>query len=287
MTLIVQHSNVDARLGPLQKHLSIGRIHHLHHVNWGTEGDCNFGLLLTVWDRLLGTFQETPSRPITAADLGVDEMPNFPKGYVEQFFLPIFYKPGAGEPERYRKPAADEPERPRRKPAASSTPRSRHPRPPSSRGWPGIQLSGCRTPAHHDPGNKCRDDVASAETKRAAVKRPFRIPVIGVARRYVFIDEKNSPLVLVERSLSIRNSMRVHGAHRVEDAAQHVDLLELILGNQQVLLAGAGARHVDRREHALVGDLAVENDFRVAGALELFEDHLVHARAGVDRARWR
>ena len=45
MTLIVQHSNVDARLGPLQGHLSIGRIHHLHHVNWGTEGDCNFGLL--------------------------------------------------------------------------------------------------------------------------------------------------------------------------------------------------------------------------------------------------
>ena len=58
VTLIVQHSNVDARLGPLQGHLSIGRIHHLHHVNWGTEGDCNFGLLLTVWDKLLGTYQD-------------------------------------------------------------------------------------------------------------------------------------------------------------------------------------------------------------------------------------
>jgi sterol desaturase/sphingolipid hydroxylase (fatty acid hydroxylase superfamily) len=107
MTLIVQHSNVDARLGPLQKHLSIGRIHHLHHVNWGTEGDCNFGLLLTVWDRMLGTFQETPSRPITAADLGVDELPNFPKSYWDQLFLPIHYKPGAGEPERYRKAVAN------------------------------------------------------------------------------------------------------------------------------------------------------------------------------------
>jgi sterol desaturase/sphingolipid hydroxylase (fatty acid hydroxylase superfamily) len=109
MTLIVQHSNVDARLGPLQKHLSIGRIHHLHHVNWGTEGDCNFGLLLTVWDRLLGTFQEMPSRPITAGDLGVDEVPNFPKGYVEQLLFPIFYKPGEGEPERYRKAPAPAP----------------------------------------------------------------------------------------------------------------------------------------------------------------------------------
>jgi sterol desaturase/sphingolipid hydroxylase (fatty acid hydroxylase superfamily) len=109
ITLIVQHSNVDARLGPLQKHFSIGRIHHLHHVNWGTEGDCNFGLLLTIWDRLLGTFHEKPPREITAKDLGVDEVPNFPKGYVEQFLFPLHYKPGQGEPERYRKPAEPAP----------------------------------------------------------------------------------------------------------------------------------------------------------------------------------
>jgi sterol desaturase/sphingolipid hydroxylase (fatty acid hydroxylase superfamily) len=102
ITLIVQHSNVDARLGPLQKHFSIGRVHHLHHVNWGTEGDCNFGLLLTIWDRLLGTFHEKPPRPITAADLGVDEVPNFPKSYIEQVLFPLFYKPGQGEPERYK-----------------------------------------------------------------------------------------------------------------------------------------------------------------------------------------
>ena len=46
ITLIVQHSNVDTRLGPLAGYLAIGRVHHLHHVNWGTEGDCNFGLFL-------------------------------------------------------------------------------------------------------------------------------------------------------------------------------------------------------------------------------------------------
>jgi sterol desaturase/sphingolipid hydroxylase (fatty acid hydroxylase superfamily) len=106
VTLIVQHSNVDARLGPLTKHLSIGRIHHMHHVNWGTEGDCNFGLFLTLWDRVFGTFNETPSRKITAADMGVDELPNFPKGYIEQLIFPLYYKPGAGEPERYAKKAA-------------------------------------------------------------------------------------------------------------------------------------------------------------------------------------
>jgi sterol desaturase/sphingolipid hydroxylase (fatty acid hydroxylase superfamily) len=109
VTLIVQHSNVDARLGPLQKHLSIGRVHHLHHVNWGTEGDCNFGLLLTVWDRLFGTFVEKPSRPISAADLGVDEVPNFPKGYIDQVLFPLYYKPGQGEPERYKRQADEAP----------------------------------------------------------------------------------------------------------------------------------------------------------------------------------
>jgi sterol desaturase/sphingolipid hydroxylase (fatty acid hydroxylase superfamily) len=103
VTLIVQHSNVDARLGFLDGHLSIGRVHHLHHVNWGTDGDCNFGLFLTVWDRMLGTFHAKPPRPITAADMGVDELPNFPKSFWEQMILPFVYKPGQGEPERYRK----------------------------------------------------------------------------------------------------------------------------------------------------------------------------------------
>lgn len=103
MTLIVQHANVDQRLGPLAGVLAIGRVHHLHHVNWGTEGDCNFGLLLSVWDRMIGTFKPTPPRPISAADMGIDELPNFPKGYIEQLLLPFYYAPGKGEPERYRK----------------------------------------------------------------------------------------------------------------------------------------------------------------------------------------
>ncbi|MFA5957344.1 sterol desaturase family protein [Hyphomicrobium sp.] len=106
VTLIVQHSNVDARLGPLQKHLAIGRLHHLHHVNWGTEGDCNFGLLLTVWDRMFGTYVEKLKRDVTAKDMGVDELPNFPKSLWEQLMLPFVYKPGQGEPERYKQMAA-------------------------------------------------------------------------------------------------------------------------------------------------------------------------------------
>ena len=38
---------------------------------------------------------------------------------------------------------------------------------------------------------------------------------------------------------------------------------------------------------ALVGELPIEVDFHVAGALELLEDDVVHARAGVDERRRR
>jgi sterol desaturase/sphingolipid hydroxylase (fatty acid hydroxylase superfamily) len=103
--LIVQHSNVAYALGPLRNHLAIGQIHHLHHVNWGTEGDCNFGLFFNIWDRMLGTFHPEPPRPITANDMGIDELPQFPKGYLEQLVLPWRYKPGQGVQDLSRKPA--------------------------------------------------------------------------------------------------------------------------------------------------------------------------------------
>jgi len=97
--LIVQHSNVDYALGPFRGLLSIGPIHHLHHVNWGKEGDCNFALFLTLGDRLLGTYVPEPPRPIKANDMGIDDMPEFPKSYLQQLVFPFTYKPGSGQPD--------------------------------------------------------------------------------------------------------------------------------------------------------------------------------------------
>lgn len=101
--LAVQHSNVAYALGPFEKHLSIGRIHHMHHVNWGTDGDVNFGLFFTFCDRLLGTFRPEPMREIKAHDMGIDEVPNFPKSFMEQIVFPFHYKPGQGMPQRFRR----------------------------------------------------------------------------------------------------------------------------------------------------------------------------------------
>ena len=106
--LMIQHANVDYVLGPFRNHLSIGELHHMHHVNWGTEGDCNFGLFFTVWDRLLlGTFNPHPSRTIGARDMGIDEVPRLPESYWRQVLFPIYYKPGAGAAAQDRRALGD------------------------------------------------------------------------------------------------------------------------------------------------------------------------------------
>src|SRR5258706_6603036 len=71
--------------------------------------------------------------------------------------------------------------------------------------------------------------------------------------------------------------------HRVEQLAQHPDLLQQLLRDQQFLAPGAGAVDVDGRENALFVHAPVEVDLQVAGALEFLVDHIVHAAAGVDQ----
>ncbi|EAP77972.1 hypothetical protein ISM_06745 [Roseovarius nubinhibens ISM] len=76
---------------------------------------------------------------------------------------------------------------------------------------------------------------------------------------------------------------RIRGPHRVQDTAQDKGLLQIDLVDQKILFPGARLENVDRREDPLVGNLAIENDLRVAGAFEFFKDHLVHPAAGVDQ----
>src|SRR5690242_21904176 len=70
---------------------------------------------------------------------------------------------------------------------------------------------------------------------------------------------------------------RFDGRHVGQEVAQQVHLVELLLPEQQLFFARAGALHVDGGERAPLGDTAVEDHFRVPGSLELLEDHLVHA----------
>ena len=101
-------------------------------------------------------------------------------------------------------------------------------------------------------------------------------PLLVHGREKVFVGLRI--LHLVEQEFH-----RVDRPHLHEDAAQHPHLRELVLLDQQLFLAGTALAHVERGEDALVGDLAIEHDFAVAGAFELFEDHFVHPAAGIDQ----
>ena len=68
-----------------------------------------------------------------------------------------------------------------------------------------------------------------------------------------------------------------HPAHRP-------DHLEDRLLEEELLAARSGALDVDGRVDPLLGELPVEDELRVAGALELLVDHVVHPGAGVDEA---
>ena len=87
--LLLQHSNVDMRIGPLRFLFALAPVHRFHHLKDAEEGDVNFGLFTTVWDRFLGTAVYDRDRKFTSDDLGIGKQPNYPTGYLAQLFKPF------------------------------------------------------------------------------------------------------------------------------------------------------------------------------------------------------
>ncbi|WP_166219049.1 sterol desaturase family protein [Pseudomonas atagonensis] len=87
--LLLQHSNVDMRLGFLRWIFAWAPLHRFHHMKYGRAGDVNFGLFFTVWDWLSGTGFYTEDYRIGQGDLGIGNRPDFPRDYVGQLFYPF------------------------------------------------------------------------------------------------------------------------------------------------------------------------------------------------------
>lgn len=87
--LLLQHSNVDLRIGPLARLWAVAPVHRYHHLNTTPEGDVNFGLFTTVWDRWLGTYRAEDGRAFGPGDLGVEGRPDYPVGYLAQLAAPF------------------------------------------------------------------------------------------------------------------------------------------------------------------------------------------------------
>ena len=69
-----------------------------------------------------------------------------------------------------------------------------------------------------------------------------------------------------------------------EAAAEHVDFVELEALQKEFLAPGAGFEDVGGGVVHLLGDLAIEHEFHVAGAFEFLEDEIVHAATGLDES---
>ena len=89
LQLLLQHSNVDYRVGAMRRWVALNEGHRLHHVARVPEGDINFGLFLLIWDRLLGTFADPTGRSVAVDELGVAGRPAYPVGYLEQIREPF------------------------------------------------------------------------------------------------------------------------------------------------------------------------------------------------------
>ncbi len=87
--LLLQHSNVDYRVGPLRAVLALNEGHRFHHLKWAGIGDVNFGLFTLIWDRIYRTYSFDPTRRFSSDDLGMAAKPHYPNGYLAQLAEPF------------------------------------------------------------------------------------------------------------------------------------------------------------------------------------------------------
>jgi sterol desaturase/sphingolipid hydroxylase (fatty acid hydroxylase superfamily) len=103
--LLLQHSNVDMRLGPLRWVFAWAPVHRFHHMKYGRAGDVNFGLFFNLWDWLLGTAFYREAYRMGPGDLGIGSRPDFPQAYAAQLrepFMPVRYSQAPPLPDALR-----------------------------------------------------------------------------------------------------------------------------------------------------------------------------------------
>src|SRR5258707_396168 len=74
-----------------------------------------------------------------------------------------------------------------------------------------------------------------------------------------------------------------HSTRQFSFAAHDDNGAQCFVIEQQFFTAGAGESDVDGGEDAAFGEFAVEDQLHVAGALEFFVDHIIHAAAGINQ----
>jgi sterol desaturase/sphingolipid hydroxylase (fatty acid hydroxylase superfamily) len=88
MHLLLQHANIDLRMGPFNWLFSLSEAHRWHHSRTRGEADANFGGVLLVWDVVFRTYAIPRDRE-PPADPGIADRPDFPTGYLGQLAAPF------------------------------------------------------------------------------------------------------------------------------------------------------------------------------------------------------
>ena len=85
---LLQHCNIDVRLGALNRVFSMAEAHRWHHSRTVREANTNYGSNLIVWDLVFGTFFLPRDREPPIA-IGIADMPDFPMTYLAQLASPF------------------------------------------------------------------------------------------------------------------------------------------------------------------------------------------------------
>src|SRR3989440_6441285 len=134
-----------------------------------------------------------------------------------------------------------------------------------------------RSPRPACPGRRSRSPTWRREPGGLAAAGLIRLLARGrLGDLHQELDVRPGLLEPVEQEVQ-----RLLGIQRVQHLAQLEHDRQLVGREQDLFLTGTGRVDVDRREHPLVGDLPVQLQLGVAGALELLEDHRVTGRAGL------
>jgi sterol desaturase/sphingolipid hydroxylase (fatty acid hydroxylase superfamily) len=86
-----QHTNMDVILGPFDYIFSSPKNHRYHHSKNTREGNTNYGGDVVIWDLLFGTFY-LPKGKQPSDDIGIGDMPNYPRSFVGLMLAPFNHR---------------------------------------------------------------------------------------------------------------------------------------------------------------------------------------------------
>lgn len=86
--LVLQHSNVRLRFGPLEHVIAGADFHRWHHSAVREEGEANYASFFSLWDHVFRTFRMAPDRK-PPEDVGLYDAETMPDGWAAQMRRPI------------------------------------------------------------------------------------------------------------------------------------------------------------------------------------------------------